>query len=401
MDFKALFKKRRQREWHWLLRHLKYIMNDHLLIALLFILGALVYYYAGWLAQKPEPSVALLLLWSALGAGLLQFGHLRTYFTGADIHYLTPLEPYWQKYFQAAYCQSLALPSLVLFLFGLASWPFLNRVFAVSGLGFFLLLFCLLSLKALSLLSEWAALTWQFKRKHTGLLSFFLAFFLLALFLAYGPMWGLGALLLFTILSLLYYRPVFSARRFAFLRILDREKEAEDRLRRFLAIFIDLPQQKIPSKRRKIFDVFLIRAEQKPEALAYLFSRHFWRGPEYVLLWLRLTLLGVVLLALLPLGPLALLVLIVFTFLSQVQLLPLGKLYRQHPLILSAPLEEKDRPRAFRHFLWRPLALQVFIFLIVFILRGAWFWALLAGVCDLLFVGFFIKIYLPWYWRLK
>ncbi|MGT2742363.1 ABC transporter permease [Streptococcus plurextorum] len=87
-----LFIKRRQQFHKQCLNYLKYVLNDHFVLVLLFLAGFLLYQYSQLLRQFPDNPFGVITALLALILVSLSFGSPATYLESADQLYLLPKE---------------------------------------------------------------------------------------------------------------------------------------------------------------------------------------------------------------------------------------------------------------------------------------------------------------------
>ncbi len=109
----SLFKERRQKHFLILLKYWRLVFNDHFVIALFFLFGALAYGYAQWLPSIPAHNVWIELLLVIFMTVIAQLGRLATLVKTADPIFLLPETSRMKTYFREAYGYSLFLGALI------------------------------------------------------------------------------------------------------------------------------------------------------------------------------------------------------------------------------------------------------------------------------------------------
>ncbi|WP_267129008.1 ABC transporter permease [Radiobacillus deserti] len=114
-DAQQLFRKRFSEHFKELSRYLKYIFNGHLVIVMLFILSALVYYYQQWLLDIPEgfPSIWVMAI---LMGFVASYSPIQTLLKEPDLVFLLPAEHKMRPYFRNALLYSLVIQLYLVFL---------------------------------------------------------------------------------------------------------------------------------------------------------------------------------------------------------------------------------------------------------------------------------------------
>src|SRR5699024_11173662 len=169
------------------------------------------------------------------------------------------------------------------------------------------------------------------------------------------------------------------------------------RLYRFVNLFTDVPEITASVKRRSYLDFLLSRIsfEQKNTYL-YLFTRRFLRGSEYSGLYLRLILVGTLLLFFTRDSLLALFIGIVFIYLIGFQLLTLYREFQYVVLAQLYPINKSQKQNNIKKLLACLLAVTAFIFSLT-TLWSLTSWLDRIAVCLVWFlvVILFIQFYLP------
>lgn len=399
MNLRTLFHERKRRHDIFLLKQVQYILNDHFLIALVFIIGALAYQYAKWLKAVDHIESYWGIMYAIALALTIYLGEARTYVSGADIQYRLVQEGAFSAYFKAAFIHSLRFPFLMGGMILFVSYPYLLRVHYFNGRSWLGLLASYLLFRLVDMATQFYRFHW-FARGETSwlrLLLFFLAtgsfYLFLRLLFFYGFI--LSLLTAFGVLAFLYQRTKGLAR-FNYQTLLSQEERRFQRERRRLGLFVDLPQGRGVAKRRRYLDGILVHARDQLSPLTFLYARGFWRSPELFVLWLRLTLIGLLLVFILPAHWSTILIAILVQYLSHMQLLPLYRHYQDHVLLKTWPIDFKQQEKAFINTLSVPLLVQYGLIMLAFLHFGN---ALLAGsaiTSGLLFIIVFTKLYLPW-----
>ena len=108
-----LFRKRRQEFNQTLLGYLRYVFNDHFVIALLFLLGLVLYQYRQLLQQLPKDSFIWVGMSVLLLLASLALGRPASYLLPADRYYLLPQEEAVVKELVKAVWRSIGVWGLV------------------------------------------------------------------------------------------------------------------------------------------------------------------------------------------------------------------------------------------------------------------------------------------------
>ncbi|WP_179395157.1 ABC transporter permease [Lacticaseibacillus absianus] len=393
---RELWTRRLRRHQKAQFRYLKLVFNDHFVLALIILAGTLMYGYSQTLQTLVvswwlRPLVGLVLV------ALLALGQLATLVEPADATFLLPQTGAFAAAMLRARRYSLLLPGAVLALAALAVMPLLRVLGVPAGSGTLTLIVALWAFKDTD---EWLQLLGHYQRilprwATRGLL----------LVLAWGAvtvgLWVHPALAMLVALAAdLALRWRLSSR-FApatldWLSVVAAEEKRMGRLYRFYNLFTDVPGLAGGVRRRKWLDVLLPLAPKRAgQPWANLFLRGFLRRTEFLGLYLRLAVIGTVVIALVQPLWLAALLAALFVYLVGFQLLPLALAYGEVVFTHLWPLPDQARVRAFIA-LTRGLLLVLAVGLSVgALLRGRW---LVAGVVLGVGIAFglaFAQWYLP------
>lgn len=401
MPIDALFSHRRAHQQQQVTRYFKYIFNDHFVIALMFLFGALMVQYAEWIQTLHTlPNAPTWLVgWVVLVTLFVRFGRLATYLSEADLVFLLPAEAEVRRYLKRAYRHSLWLPSAGLLLVLAASFPFLEAIIGMT-LGHVLGLFLLLVvMKAADLLvvSENAHHHTSRDRQALRLGVSIATFSLLNWSVFAHPVLALLIALGFYVALWYFLRPFQAGRPWDWEHLIAREERRQQQIQTLLGLFVETQKGEQTVRRRRWLDSLLSAFTPQETVFLGLYQRSFLREGAWLGLWGRLLVIGSIILCFLPLSPLSWLVMGLLLFLSGIQLLPLAKRYQRHALLRTYPLAMTDQLPAFQRMLARILGIEGGIFAVIvgWHFFPAWgyiaiSWAVLAAVGT-----FFVFGYLP------
>lgn len=395
----AFYKKRLGIHQKKMYRYLKYVFNDHISLILLFLMGGFVFYYTEMIKQVDASfsigKIIVLVIWFAS----LFIGKLATLVEEADKVFLLPKEQEMADYLKAAQKHSMGIPAALLIVVTGISIPFLMSISnnqLLDGLFYGVMLLVLkwiqLSLKKYEILQKNSH---HYNKDSLGFYGISLIVLVLSL---YTYSW-IG-----TILSLIYL--LVNQKRLkdqTVGQILDwdemiqQEKNRQKKIYQFINLFTDVPEISSSVKRRKYLDVFLrlIKLEKKQTYL-YLYSRSFLRGSEYSGIYLRLLLVGSVIIWYLTQPILIILVSLLFLYLIGFQLLPLYGQFDYMVMTRLYPVDPSQKMRDLQKLLTFLIVVVgcVLSLFAVISLRNLQDIGLVVGSIAL-FTLFLIKIYTP------
>ncbi|WP_019792362.1 ABC transporter permease [Streptococcus sobrinus] len=340
---KAVFAKRRFDFNQQCLKYLRYVLNDHFVLVLVFLLGFVLYQYSNLLRHFPKnhwPIMAGLVLVSLV---LLWLGRVATYLEPADRVFLLPQEDDLIAQIKGARWWSFLVWGGLQTLFLLALAP-LFLALGFSKLGFLVFLLFMLLVK--------------------------------------------GGLVLFK------SRKLLIAGNLNWEEALAQEQGRKQAILKFYSLFTNVKGISSQTKRRGYLDFLLAGLTKKQSQLwSNLYLRAYLRSGDYLALSLRLLFLSLLSFILVKAGLVALALALLFDYLLLFQLLSLTKHYDYQYLTqlfpLGAGLKKANLKQVLRGILYGLVLLQAIVLLIF-----SFSWqnlALLVGVALLL-----VELYLPY-----
>ena len=336
---KELFATRLQQHQKQMMRYLRYVFNDHFVLACTFLLGGVGLYYSDLVKTLPANFLPGKLLILIVLVGLLHVGTFVSLTKPADQVFLLPKEAQMQDFLKRAFRYSLIFPFAVLVL----GAGFLMPLYVVSTgqayWAFFPLVLLLWSLKVAFLYLRRYQLVqnpWLASRSYP---SWLLACgILLAVALWFSPWLSLvGALLLVVVFREFLVKRVKQP--LAWDKMIATENRRLQRIYRFI-------------NRRKYFDgiLALIPKDHKHSYL-YLFAHRLLRGSDFGGLYGRLLVLGSVLLYFVTERWFSIALGCLFLYLIGFQLVPLFNQFQYMLMTQLYPLPTKQKERALQQLL--------------------------------------------------
>lgn len=395
----ALFRTRRQRHLREMARYLRLVFNDFFVFALLFFLGGLGLGYANLLKQLTiglwwAPVVALIVL--AIGA---QIGRWATLIEDADRVFLLPKERAMHAYFVVARRYSLWLAEATQLVMLFILTPFLRVTLGWTLTQVVGLVVAQVILKdgllRLDIASAYQA-TGQRRLNHWTV-KWGVSLLILVVGLWLNP-FAAAVLALVVDLSVAGWHQQHWAQQ----QIRWREQIAiEDNrmlgIYRFFNLFTDVPMVKGTIRRRRYLDSLLRRIPvDHAHAYLYLYSRGMLRGTEFSGLVVRLTVIGMLLLAFIRGQWLPVILLALFIYLIGFQLLPFFQQYDDIVFTHVYPLKWEQRLGSFVSLTTRILITTAALLWVVIVLANQNL--VTAGVSLLVAggeVGYLARVYTP------
>ncbi|KDE50090.1 ABC transporter permease [Geobacillus thermoleovorans] len=296
IDARRLWKQRFQAEWRKRIRYLRYMFNDHLLVGLIIVLGGIAVMYERWAAALPDsfpyPAIAAVVFGWAAAAG-----SVRTLFREADTVFLLPAEERLGPYIQRAFLFSWLWQAYGLSLLLLLAGPLHARFSPVPWPLFLLGLFCF---KGWSLWAAWKGsyIAEPSFHRFGAFARFSLAAVFVYLALAAAP-WPLFVVVVGLMAALsIYLSRLVRGKTWKWERIIAEEQRAATAFYRLANLFTDVPEWREAAKRRRWLDPLLaLIPYDERHVFFHLYARTFLRAGGYAGLYVRLTAIGSVMLA--------------------------------------------------------------------------------------------------------
>ncbi|ETI69627.1 ABC transporter permease [Neobacillus vireti] len=394
-DDKKLWKERAGGRVKDLGRYLRYIFNGHLVIVLLFLIGAGAFYYQEWLKTLSADFPAELVIAILIGI-LLTYSPVYNFLLEADQVFLIPLENKLKGYFLRSGVISLTFQGYILLMVLAVLMPMYAHINS-SGFRLFVpYLAVLLFVKTWNMAVNWRIhyFVQPSVYKWDMVVRYFMnaAFTYLLLKQA-----NLLFLLLIVVVMAFYYRSFFVRTRNMGLKwdiLIDGEEKRMASFYRLANMFTDVPQLKATVKRRKWLDILINRiAFTKDKTYLYLYSRAFLRSSDYLGLFIRLTVIGALGIYFISFGLGQMVLSVLFLYLTGFQLLPLWNHHQNKLWVDLYPVAPKSKIAAFHKLMMIILLIQTAIFALFILIKGEMMIALLVLLAGAVFSYLFVYLY--------
>lgn len=351
-----LFSKRRAQHFVLLLRYWRLVFNDHFVIALFFLLGALAYGYSQMLPQlSPDQwwTRWVLVGWFTL---IAQVGRLATLIKRPDPVFLLPQVRAIRQYLNQATVYSLVLGELITLVGTFVALPFALTTEKLET-GAIMAVF----LTAVITKADWMHIArkaisqrWGKQRQRTKL-EYWVNPLLAALATwLINPFSGLLVAVILYMAVLVYYRDLDVDWR----RAVQSEQDRMYSVYRFFNLFTDVPSVQGNTKRRRWADGLIRWLSRPNRPWSYLYARAFVRSTEVSGIISRLTFLGMVIVFLLPAGWLNTIMTVLFVYLIATQLMPLYDQYQSNVFTHLYPLPVTQQQEDFKRLLAQVTAIE-------------------------------------------
>ncbi|WP_339149530.1 MULTISPECIES: ABC transporter permease [unclassified Sutcliffiella] len=355
-------------------RYLRYMFNDHLVIVMIFLLSGLALAYQNWLEIVP-PDFPYALLMGAVLALLMTRGSIHTFLKDPDLVFLLPLEEKLKPYIKKSFLYSIVLESYFLLLVFGVSVPLFFTLTNATFQTLLAILLLLLGMKSWNLWMTWLVnfYTDRKVRLTDWWIRLALNFGLLYLVFSEASLLFIGVIIGVMVLLLVYFQKASQKMNWKWDLLIENETKRMQLFYRVANLFVDVPGLKEKVKRRRWLDFILsFTPYAKEKSFHYLYLRTFLRSGDYFGLYLRLLIIGVVLLLTLPVGYATYLVPVLVLYLTGFQLIPMWRHHYNKLWLSIYPLKEEHRVHAFTKMITLILISQVIILAILLAFMATW-----------------------------
>lgn len=349
INMNNLFTKRRQQHFMELLKYWRLVFNDHFVIALFFLFGALAFGYSNWLPQLNDHlwwSRWLLVIWFIL---ITQVGRLATLIKRADPVFLLPQVTAVKRYLRHATIYSTILGCLIMVGLSAIALPFALTTESLTTTAIIAIFITAIitkvswmwtARKAISL--RWSKQTLRTKAEYwVNPAIVWLITWLV------NPFYGLVASVILLVAMLVYYQDVAIDWRTA-VRV---EQDRMYSVYRFFNLFTDVPSVQGQVKRRNWAAGLINWLVKKNHVWSFLYGHGFVRDTEVSGLVIRLTLVGMAVVFFVPISWLNTLLVILFIYLVGTQLLPFYRQYDNNAFTHIYPIPTSEKLKDFQGLL--------------------------------------------------
>ncbi len=390
-----LYHDRREGHFIALLKYWRLVFNDHFVIALFFLLGAMAYAYAGWLPKLRAGewwAPLVLIIWFTVVA---QFGRFATLLQPADRIFLLPKSSQMDSYLSGAWWLSLLCGELIM-IAGLVvalplaiitlSWHHGQWLLAVLAMLLAEANWFILAHDQLNFNSSWqdGNSGWLFNQWVTTLVIA-------------ATTWTAYPLIGVAVAILIICVDYFAARRDAFSlnwnKAIAQESQRMEQLYRFFNLFTDVPTVKGQPVRRRWADGIVNRWTKQGHPWSYLFVRAYFRDADMSGLVARLTFVAMLVVFFIPLGWLKTVLALLFVYLLAGELTPFYHHFDNNAMVYLFPVSRESKMQDFQQLCRRVLVISTFLIALASLGRTLlWQWALLNLVGGLLLTDFLVRL---------
>ena len=337
---RELAQKRLRKNLQQSLKYLVLVFNDFFILALIFLFGALMFWYAQSMKKMPTGSwfyrpLVGVIIWLPLISGKLV-----TLLEPADLHFLLPQDKQMRDYLKPMLNYSLIVPTIILVLIAGILFPFATLKAEISPVAYVILAVVVLLAKVLQLKLE------EYNLYSSHKLSLPILSLLLLLGLICSATWTIcsyiAVILILGALFILAQKQKNVAL-FDWQYAVNQEQDRKNRVYSAFSMFTDVKEKKISIKRRKYLDFLLPKSLAKEEPNKFLYRRSLLRNPEYLNLLVRMTAFAILISWLVQNWLWAFGLSCLVIFLTVYQLLPLVSEFDDNVMYRIYPIEREKR----------------------------------------------------------
>lgn len=385
-------------------RYLRYMFNGHIAVAMFFLVSALSVYYQQWLAQLPDDFPTAWIMGVVLGI-MVSFIPVRTLLKEPDLVFLIPAEHKMNDYFRNALWYSFLLQSfMMLFIFAAFSPLYLHTYPERNGSIYLLSILIILIFNAWNLIANW----WMLKVRDTGVRRIDQIVRLLINCLTFFFIFNGNTLLaaVTTSIFIIIFLYDFSVSRkqegLAWESLVERDRNRMQFFYRIANMFTDVPHFKTKTKKRSWLVSLINRLPlERKSTYDYLYRITFIRSGDYLGMYIRLLIIGILLIIYVPNEWMKVLFAFLFMYMSTFQMMALYHHFRTNIWMDIYPVDHQYRKQAVIKWLNQLAFIQVILFGIVFLVIQHFIGLGMTIIGGILFNFLFIKIYTQQKWKLK
>lgn len=395
-DANQFFKQRFSQHLKETSRYLKYIFNGHIAFAMLFFIAAAAYYYQQWLTRMPENFPTDWIIGIVFGL-LVSYSPVRTLLKEPDLVFLIAAEHKLGAYFRNALIYSFVIQLYLILLAAAAFGPLYFASFSErSGSEYLIMIVVVLIFKVWNLLANW----WMLKvrdlatRRTDILLRVLLNCAVFYLLVHGNILFAAIATVVFIILFLYDYSISKKQAGLVWDVLLEKDQNRMQFFYRIANMFTDVPHLKNRVKKRQWLVNLVNRVPfRQKSTFDYLYRITFIRSGDYLGMFVRLLVIGGLLIYFIPNGWVKIVFALLFLYLSSFQMMTLYQHHRTVIWLDIYPVSIQLRRDAVLTWLYKLTFIQTIIFAVLFVLIGDYLGAVITLIGGALFNYLFITGY--------
>ncbi|WP_295728481.1 ABC transporter permease [uncultured Limosilactobacillus sp.] len=356
-----LFRERRQQHFLMLLKYWRLVFNDHFVIALFFLFGALSYGYAQVLPSIPANNLWIKILLIIGLVIITQLGRFATLVKRADPVFLLPQSSRMTSYFWQAFWYSCIFGVLITFCGVLIALPLAMVTMRITTKMIVVLLITAMLIKVSWLNIARLQVTTRFSSlKILSYLQWLIPLLIWSGTWLINPM--LGLVLGIADVAITAWL-VFRYHETNWRVVVKVEQDRMATVYRFFNLFTDVPTLQGQIKKRTYLRP-LLRWLREDSVWHFLYGRGLVRNTEIGNLALRLTLVLAAILLFVPVLWLNSIIMALGLYLVAVQLIPLYDQFANNAFIYVYPISQVEQDRDFRDIIRKIMILVAVVMVI-------------------------------------
>ena len=399
MTLKSLFDKRYTLYIKNLLKYSKLIVNDHFVLILFLLLGAGGFAYSEFLDTVTPGMVEPRLLVAILFFMLTSTGSISLLLEPADRIYLLPKEHEFKPIFKKMTARSFLEQALSTAALTFVTFPIFVTTRNASTEDSLYIFAALMGLKWLNLLVKINPFFNNDKETTQKLkwrMHAFKLFGILSLLFLSIPLTTIVITAIAVISAYAFFtEKIFFDKVFKWETMIEAEENRMQRIYRFIQMFVNVPHMEPKTHRLPWLDGALNTLSKRYEKAPYYFIlRTVARNPEYSLLILRVSIIGMILLAVTESFIISSLLMVLFLYVIGFQMISLIDEINQTPQFQMYPITEKIKIDSVLRIIF-----EILLITAMFLTVGALYTHGLMGFVlfpiGILFACLFSRFYVP------
>lgn len=366
MTLDELFRQRTSIHQKQLAKYMRYVLNDHFVIALIFLLGASGYTYSEYTRTLEAGAVFPRLVLTGILTIILSFGSVATMLKPADSAFILPKENMFFSVIQRLTIRSFFVLSIPIGLVSAAAMPLLVGTGMMIFEEWPLFFLTLLGWKWCELISRVYTFQNADDTKQNGILYGTRSLIFIGLLISTfsGAIFGLGL----SLGAAFYAWRIFKGekikkRRWQWEKMIKIEEKRLQTIYQFINLFTDVPFAGSETKRLKFLDPWINWvSDRSKETHFFYLIRVFYRNTAYSGLVIRLTLIGCLLVFFSDIFLLTLALCVLFLYLIGFQLIPLLQHLENSLLFRLYPIPSTGKIDAIKQLIFQVLVMVSILF---------------------------------------
>jgi ABC-2 type transport system permease protein len=350
MNEKNLWIDRVKNYWLQASRYIQYMLNSLIYTVIITVVIA-AYYYAAWLRTLDDTYPYLFVI-ALILASVLTIGKVRTFLQEPDKVFLLPFEHKLSSYFRYSMIYSILFHLFFIGVVLLILSPLYEKYQHATKEGYITLVLVVLLLKTWNIMMKWFISRNIDNNFHLAdyIVRFTVNFLFVYFLLAEASLLVIGLITVIVLAMYATYKNKFAEKhRLQWEYLIKVEQNSIESFYRLANLFTDVPHLKSKVKPRRLLSYgmkLVTKNDNKP--FSYLYLRSFIRAGDYLGIYVRLILVGSLLIVFIPNDYAKVAVFFLFLYLSAFQLVSLWKHFDVKLWINLYPISQEKREKEFQ-----------------------------------------------------